>query len=116
MIDIWRLVLGIVLGIFAQCLSFFQLQGSTKFVWLKDNYYLLILLGIPVSALFIFSVRNLIFAFGGQLWPSRLIGFSIGAFVFTILSWIIFGEPITTKTIICLILALLILVVQLLPD
>jgi len=47
------------------------------------------------------------------MWPSRLIGFSIGAIVFSWLSWAIFNEPLTTKTIICLILAVCILLVQL---
>jgi len=116
MIDIYKLIIGIILGIFAQIISFFQLQGSSKFLFLKDNYLILILLGIPISTLFIFSVKNLIGAFDGQLWPSRLIGFSIGAIVFTILSWLVFSEPLSTKTIICLFLAFLILIIQLLPN
>jgi multidrug transporter EmrE-like cation transporter len=116
MTDIYKLIIGIILGIFAQIISFFQLQGSSKFLFLKDNYLILILLGIPISTLFIFSVKNLIGAFDGQLWPSRLIGFSIGAIVFTILSWLVFSEPLSTKTIICLFLAFLILIIQLLPN
>ena len=52
-------------------------------------------------------------AFDGQMWPSRLIGFSIGAVVFSLLSWSVFNEPLTTKTIICLVLAVGILLVQL---
>jgi multidrug transporter EmrE-like cation transporter len=51
-------------------------------------------------------------AYGGEMWPSRLIGFSIGAIVFSYLSWYLFNEPLTLKTIICLFLATLILMVQ----
>jgi multidrug transporter EmrE-like cation transporter len=55
----------------------------------------------------------MVIAFDGQMWPSRLIGFSIGAVVFSLLSWTIFNEPLTTKTIVCLGLAVMILMVQL---
>jgi multidrug transporter EmrE-like cation transporter len=55
----------------------------------------------------------MIIAFNGQMWPSRLIGFSVGAVVFTWLSWLIFKEPLTLKTIVCLILAIGILIIQL---
>jgi multidrug transporter EmrE-like cation transporter len=51
-------------------------------------------------------------AFNGEIWPSRLIGFSIGAIVFTILSWSVFGETLTLKTLACLVLALGILLIQ----
>jgi multidrug transporter EmrE-like cation transporter len=60
-----------------------------------------------------YSVKNLVIAFDGQMWPSRLIGFSIGAMVFSLLSWSVFSEPLTMKTFICLMLALGILLVQL---
>jgi multidrug transporter EmrE-like cation transporter len=71
------------------------------------------MMGIPISMLFIYSVKNMIIAFNGQMWPSRLIGFSVGAVVFTWLSWLIFKEPLTLKTIVCLILAIGILIIQL---
>ena len=44
-------------------------------------------MGIPISMMFMESVKYMVTAYGGQLWPSRLIGFSIGAIVFTWLSW-----------------------------
>ena len=113
MIDKEKLIIGIVFGVMGQVLTFFQLQGQLKYEWLKNHYYLILLLGIPISALFMYSVKNMVIAFDGQMWPSRLIGFSIGAVVFTWLSWLIFKEPLTLKTIVCLILALGILVIQL---
>jgi multidrug transporter EmrE-like cation transporter len=72
-----------------------------------------VMMGIPISMLFMYSVKNMIIAYNGQMWPSRLIGFSIGAVVFTWLSWLIFKEPLTLKTIVCLILAIGILIIQL---
>jgi hypothetical protein len=113
MISLNNLIIGIVFGFLAQSLTFFQLQGSLKFEWFKNNYWITVLMGIPISMLFMYSVKNMVIAFGGQLWPSRLIGFSIGAMVFTCLSWLIFNEPLTTKTYVCLALALGILLIQL---
>jgi multidrug transporter EmrE-like cation transporter len=108
-----KLLIGILFGILAQTLTFFQLQGPMKYEWFKNNYWLVVLMGIPVSMLFMYSVKNMISAYGGEMWPSRLIGFSIGAVVFTYFSWSLFGEPLTMKTIICLILSFSILGVQL---
>ena len=85
-----------------------------KYQWIKDHYWLTVLLGIPISMLFMYSVKNMVIAFEGQMWPSRLIGFSIGAIVFTLLSWVIFKEPLTLKTGVCLVLAAGILLIQLL--
>ena len=113
MIDIRSLLIGILFGFMAQVGTFFQLQGQLKYQWFKDHYWLLVLMGIPISMLFMFSVKNMVIAFDGQMWPSRLIGFSIGATVFTWLSWLIFKEPLTLKTIICLTLAMGILIIQL---
>jgi len=108
-----KLLIGVLFGIIAQTLTFFQLQGSMKYEWFKNNYWLVVLMGIPISMLFMYSVKNMISAYGGEMWPSRLIGFSIGAIVFTYFSWSLFGEPLTMKTIICLILSFSILAVQL---
>jgi len=113
MVNVGALLLGMLFGFFAQIGTFFQLQGQIKYDWFKEHYWLTVHLGIPISMLFMFSVKNMIIAFDGQMWPSRLIGFSIGAIVFTWLSWLIFKEPLTFKTIVCLILALGILVIQL---
>ena len=52
--------------------------------------------------LFMESVKQMVTAYGGQLWPSRLIGFSIGAIVFTWLSWLLFKERLTMKTMLIL--------------
>jgi multidrug transporter EmrE-like cation transporter len=113
MVNIGALLIGMLFGFAAQTMTFFQLQGSLKYDWFKNHYWLTVLMGIPISMLFMYSVKNMVIAFDGQLWPSRLIGFSIGAIVFTWLSWAIFNEPLTTKTYVCLTLALGILMIQL---
>ena len=114
MINIGPLLLGMFFGFLAQIATFFQLQGSLKFEWFKNHYWIIVLMGIPISMMFMFSVKHMVTAFNGEIWPSRLIGFSIGTIVFTIFSWSVFNEPITLKTLTCLILALGILLIQLL--
>jgi multidrug transporter EmrE-like cation transporter len=113
MVNTGALLIGMLFGLLAQAATFFQLQGPMKYEWFKNHYWLTVLMGIPISMLFMYSVKNMVTAFDGQMWPSRLIGFSIGAVVFSLLSWSVFSEPLTTKTIICLGLAVCILLVQL---
>lgn len=113
MVNVSNLLIGIFFGFLAQIATFYQLQGPMKYEWFKNHYWLTVLMGIPISMMFMFSVKNMVLAFGGQMWPSRLIGFSIGAMVFTYMSWAIFNEPLTMKTFVCLVLAFGILMVQL---
>jgi hypothetical protein len=108
-----KLLLGISIGLIAQALTFIQLQGRFKFPWMKEHPHVIVLLGIPISYLFMCSVQYMVEYFGGALWPSRLIGFVIGTFVFTFMSVKWFNEPISIKTGVCLFLAFCILIIQL---
>lgn len=69
-------------------------------------------MGIPVTYMYIKSVKCLVETFDGQLWPSRIIGFGIGVTVFTAMSYFLFKEPLTPKTLICLGLSILIILIQ----
>lgn len=113
MVNVSNLLIGIFFGLLAQISTFYQLQGPMKYEWFKNHYWLTVLMGIPISMMFMLSVKNMILAFDGQMWPSRLIGFSIGAMVFTYMSWMLFNEPLTLKTFVCLMLAFGILMIQL---
>lgn len=107
-----KLLLGFVYGFIAQVLTFLQLQGGIKYDWNKKYPITILLVSIPISWLFIKSVGYIVEAYNGELWPSRLIGFVIGVFVFSLMSSFLFKEPITYKTITCLILAFSILMIQ----
>lgn len=107
-----QIVLGILWGLAAQIVTYLQLQGQIKFEWLKQNLWFGLLMGIPISFMFMMSVKNFVEAFDGQIWPSRLIGFGIGVIVFTIMSYIMFREPLTLKTGVCLLLGLGIILIQ----
>ena len=59
------------------------------------------------------SIQRLIDGFEGEMWPSRLIGFGVGVTIFTVMSYLLFKEPLTLKTLICLGLGTLIILIQL---
>ena len=96
----------------AQTLAYFQLQSQFLWVWAKNNTFILALSGVPISLLLIWFTKYCSIYFDGQIWPGRLIGFSVGAIVFAFLSHFVMNEEMTTKTIVSLVLAFLILIVQ----
>ncbi len=109
-----KLLLGFIYGFIAQVLTFLQLQGNIKWNWYHRFPIMMLGMAVPISWLFIKSVENFVIHFNGEIWPSRLIGFGIGIIVFGCMSYILFKEPITTKTFICLLLAVGILSIQIL--
>ena len=107
-----RLLTGIIYGILGQVLSFLQLQGSIKYGWYAKYPIIVLLSSIPATWFYLKSVEALVEMFNGELWPSRLIGFGIGIIIFVVLSMLLFKEPLTLKTLTCLLLAASILLVQ----
>lgn len=105
-------ILGVLLGIVAQIFTFIQIQGQFKYAWMKEHPILIAIAGVPISLLYIYSVTYLVEYYQGELWPSRILGFAIGAVVFTAMSWGWFREPLTLKTLVCLGLACCIMLVQ----
>lgn len=103
---------ALLLGLITQAATYFQLQG--QFIWkgFRDNPYAVALLGYPVSLLLIFYTKESALAFGGETWPGRIIGISIGVIVFAALSFLCLKENVTPKTLVCIALAITILGIQ----
>lgn len=99
--------------VIGQAFTFFQLQGHLWNKWIRDNPFLMTLIGIPLTYVTIRASRVMVDLWGGQTWPNRLIGFSIGVIVFTVMAKYLLGEVLSTKTAICLCLCLCILLIQL---
>ena len=110
--DIAKILLATMFMTLGQIGSFMQLQGSIKYGWSEKYLWLLLLSGIPISWLYIKSVNLYVQGFGGQIWPSRLVGFALGVVIFTILSSVLFQEHLNLKTVISLILAFTIVAIQ----
>jgi hypothetical protein len=107
-----EIIYGIMYGLVAQVGSFMQLQGAMKYGWYQKYLWLVLLVSVPLSWLYIKSVEHFVAAFDGQLWPSRLIGFGLGIIVFSVMSHYLFKEPFSPKTIVCLGLGLTIIALQ----
>lgn len=97
----------------SQAFTFLQLQGHLFSKWIKDNPMWMNILGLPIGYLIILASREMIILWDGKTWPNRLIGFSLGVVIFTILSTWLLKEPFTLKTIVCLFLCFIILAIQL---
>jgi hypothetical protein len=109
-----NIIYGILFGLLGQIGSFLQLQGAMKLGWFPKYFWPVLLMSVPLSWFYIKSVEYFVSAFDGQLWPSRLIGFGLGIFVFSIMSHYLFKEPFTPKTIVCIGLGLTIIAIQIL--
>ena len=94
-----------------QIVIWFQLNGQIKWDWFKDNYFLMSILGIPISYALLYSTKYGFQGFG-TLWPIRLMGFATGMISFPVITYLILGEGITLKTLTSLILATGIICVQ----
>ena len=96
-----------------QLLVWLQVNGQFKWDWFKENEFLVILIFSMPAAFFYIKAQAVGYDMAkGSLWALRLIGFGIGMICFTFYTWIFTGETIDFKTIVCLILAFLILIIQ----
>jgi multidrug transporter EmrE-like cation transporter len=105
-------IIGISYGLIAQILTFIQIQGYVKYQTFKEHTWLVLLMGIPLSWLYMQSTKYLVLAGEGEIWPSRLVGFGVGIIVFTTMAYFLFGEPVTMKTAVSLLLAITIVCIQ----
>ena len=98
---------------FVQIFVWFQLNAQVRWDWFKDNYWLMSLVGVPISYALMYSTKYGYIGFG-ELWPIRLMGFAVGMVIFPIITYMVLGEGITLKTGISLGLAVIIMLLQLL--
>jgi hypothetical protein len=96
-------------------LIWYQLNSQLVWDWAKGTKSMLImsLLGIPISLLFWYATKWGYIGFG-NLWAVRFMGFATSMISFPIMTWLYLGETITLKTLITILLATVIMVLQLL--
>ena len=105
------LICAILLGV-GQLLVWFQLNGQFIWKWFDKNQFILSLIGIPISYLFIIGTKYGYQGFNNVLWGQRLMGFGLGIVVFAVCTWFFLNEGITTKTMVSLILAFTLVLIQ----
>lgn len=108
------LIVGTFLFLLGQTLVWYQINGQFISDWSKQHPWVMSLLGIPISYIYIYATRYTVSAFDGELWPQRLIGFSMGMIAFAILTYIHLNEALTAKTMVTLALSIAIVLIQIL--
>ena len=90
-----------------------QINGPLIWPWAKKYKLLLLLVGIPITYIFMEATRLTVNGFEGQFWPGRFVSFVSGIMIFTAFTYFFKGEGITLKTAISLTLASCIILIQL---
>jgi len=110
-----NLIIGLLLFTIGQSLIWFQTNGQFVWPWFKRNPLIISLIaGTGISYMFIMATAYVAEYFDGQLWPGRFIAQVSGIVIFTILTFVLLNEGISTKTTISLILAFIIIAIQIL--
>ena len=108
-----KLYWSIYAQVAATILAFFQLQGH--YVWpnlkfLKSIWWVYGT-SLIIAPLFWYSTKWSYEHFGA-FWNMRLAGFGVGTLIFGLLAWLLIGEIPTLKTVISLMLAVAIILIQ----
>ena len=109
------LLIGMLAFLCAHILTFFQLNGQfLKIDWFRKNEWVVAAAGIILSYFYIWGTKYTVSGMGGEMWPSRFIGFGIGMIIYAFGVSYFFNEGITNKTAVSLGLALVLICIQVL--
>lgn len=108
------LLIGIGAFFAAHIITFYQLNGQFLSKWFRDNEWIVATSGIIISFFYIWGTKYTVSGMGGEMWPSRFIGFGIGMIIYAIGVSYHFNEGLTSKTIVSLFLALILICIQVL--
>jgi hypothetical protein len=114
MIKIGDLLIGTGMFLVAHILAFYQLNG--QFIWksFQKHEWAVATFGIVLSFFYIWGTKYTVSGMGGEMWPSRFIGFGVGMIIYAIGVNFHFNEGISIKTLVSLCLALLLVCIQVL--
>ena len=109
------IVLTVGIFILNNILIWYQLNSQLVWDWAKStkSMWIMSILGIPISLFFWLATKWGYIGFG-NLWAVRFMGFATSMLTFPVMTWLYLGEAITLKTLITILLALIIMILQLL--
>ena len=115
MIKSHLIILTILIFFFNNIIIWYQLNGQLVWDFWKTwkGITIALLMGIPITGLFYLATKIGYQGFG-TLWPVRFMGFATSMMTFPIMTWLYLGEAITLKTLITILLAIIIMILQLL--
>ena len=72
--NVGSLISGILFFLLAHTIAWFQLNGQFKWDWFKEHEWLMALIGVPLSFLYIWGTKYTVAGLDGLLWPTRCVG------------------------------------------
>ena len=107
-----KLQLALIAQVIGSIFAFFQLQAWVVWdkPWLKSLWWMY-LTSLVIAPLFFYSTKWSYEHFGA-FWNMRLAGFGVGTIIFGIMAWLFIGEIPTIKTVISVMLASAIILIQ----
>ena len=108
------MVTTMILFFITNIIIWYQLNSQLVWEWAKTSkaMWFSALLGIPISLLFWWATKIGYEGFG-NLWSIRFMGFATSMLTFPVMTYFYLGEVITLKTLITILLATIILILQL---
>jgi len=107
-----NILLYVGLVCLSQLIFWFQVNGQFLWEFFRKYPYIIALMGLPSGYLVIIASKYGYQGFDGEIWPMRIIGFSSGTVIGAILLYALMDEGLTVKTILCLLLSLIIIIIQ----
>ena len=109
------IILTIILFFVNNIIIWYQLNGQLVWEFWKTwkGIGTSLLLALPITALFWYATKIGYIGFG-NLWAVRFMGFATSMLTFPIMTWLYLGETITLKTLVTILLAIIIMILQLL--
>jgi hypothetical protein len=107
-----NILIGFLLFLLGQALIWMQTNSQFIWEWAKEHRFIMALCGVPISYLLILASKYVVEGFDGLLWPGRLIGFGSGMVVMAFFTWYFMGEGISLKTLVSLIIACILVLIQ----
>ena len=106
-----KLLMAMTICFLGHIIAWFHMQGQFKYEWARSIWWV-VLGGIPISLCFYYGTRWY-YEYFNNYWYVRPIGFGMATLIFGIMTWLILDELPDTRTIICLILSVIIIIIQL---
>ena len=82
---------SILLGILGNILIWFQLNGQFKWDFMRNNVFLICLMGVPISYIF-FKTTQFGYLGLGSLWGVRFLVYAVSYLVFPILTYLVLKD------------------------
>ncbi len=113
--NIKYIILTTILFIINNIAIWYQLNGQLVWNFWKSPKGIItsLLLGVPITGMFWLATKWGYIGFG-NLWAVRFMGFATSMMTFPIMTYLYLGEPMTTKVIATIMLAVVIMIIQLL--